>query len=63
MVCVACVDQCCIEIGLWIELIDWEELEERDALQEKGSRCFAAQAFSHHCFISARPDKAYSRVV
>ena len=20
MVCVACVEQCCIEIGLWIEL-------------------------------------------
>jgi hypothetical protein len=27
MVCVACVDQCCIEIGLWIEEeATWEPL-------------------------------------
>ena len=23
MVCVACVDQCCIEIGLWIDTKRW----------------------------------------
>ena len=46
MVCVACVDQCCIEIGLWIDLPRGRDYDYRIGTKET-RRVESMRVFSH----------------